>query len=177
MPSQFLYHPPAGFSNIIMESDDGTSLTGVWFENSRRHSHHSVGTQEDLPIFCETIRWLDIYFSGNAPDFTPPLKIVNATDFRRAVLDEMCAIPFGGLVTYSEIAKHIAQKRGIPRMSAQAVGGAVGWNPICLIIPCHRVIGANNRLTGYGGGIQNKIALLELEGHRAGDWVMPKGKL
>ena len=175
-PYQFLYHPPAGFSNIIMQSDDGTSLTGLWFENSRSQTKHSAGVPKDLPVFRETIRWLDIYFTGKAPDFMPRWKIQDATSFRREVLEELCAIPFGGLVTYNDIAKSIARKRGIARMSAQAVGGAVGWNPLCIIIPCHRVVGAENHLTGYGGGIQNKAALLELEGHRMRNWVMPKKK-
>ena len=85
----------------------------------------------------------------------------------------MCKIPMGKVITYNDIAKEIAQTKGIKRMSAQAVGGAVGWNPICIIIPCHRVVGSNKSLTGYGGGIQNKVKLLELEGININDYIIP----
>ena len=119
--------------------------------------------KKDLLIFKETSKWLDIYFNGNVPDFTPKYKIENLTPFRKDVIDIMNEIPFGKTLTYNDIAKTIAKKRGIERMSSQAVGGAVGWNPICIIIPCHRVVGTNGSLTGYGGGIKNKVALLTLE--------------
>ena len=82
-------------------------------------------------------------------------------------------IPYGEVITYGDIADGIAKKRGLFRMSSQAVGGAVGWNPICIIIPCHRVVGSNGSLTGYGGGISNKIKLLELEGHDMNDFIIP----
>lgn len=118
----------------------------------------------ELPIFQETSRWLDVYFSGRKPDFVPKFRIENATPFRNKVLEIVRTIPFGEVLTYGQIAERIAEECGIERMSAQAVGGAVGWNPICIIIPCHRVMGANGSLTGYGGGIENKKALLKLEG-------------
>ena len=120
--------------------------------------------EKDLSVFCSTKEWLDIYFSGRQPDFTPAYRIDGLTSFRKEVTDIMQTIPFGKTMTYGEIATLIAQKRGIRKMSAQAVGGAVGWNPLCIIIPCHRVLGADKSLTGYGGGIKNKIALLKLEG-------------
>lgn len=122
------------------------------------------GTEKLLPIFEETVRWLDIYFGGGVPDFEPAYRVGNLTDFRREVQAQMREIPYGKTVTYGDIARAIAAKRGVGRMSAQAVGGAVGANPICIIVPCHRVMGAGGKLTGYGGGIENKKALLRLEG-------------
>lgn len=169
-----LYNTPAGFSNMIMNSD-GENLTGLWFENSRDSSKHIINCKEqDLEIFRETRRWLDIYFSGRNPDFIPKYKIENLTPFRQAVIDIMNSTKFGQTLTYNAIAKIIAKKRGLKKMSAQAVGGAVGWNPICIIIPCHRVVGANGNLTGYGGGIQNKVALLELENNNMKNYFIPK---
>lgn len=160
---KYMYQTPEDFSNIIMNSD-GENLTGLWFEGSRDSFKHMMNCEEkDLAIFRETSRWLDIYFSGINPDFIPKYKIANATPFRQRVIDVMNTIKFGETLTYNDIAKTIAEERGLERMSAQAVGGAVGWNPICIIIPCHRVIGTNGNLTGYGGGIQNKIALLAHE--------------
>lgn len=159
-----IYRTPDGFDDMMMSSD-GKLLTGLWFINSRDHSKHIMGLEEkDLPVFCGTKEWLDIYFSGRQPDFTPEYRIDGLTPFRKEVSDIMQSIQFGQTMTYGEIAELIAQKRCIRKMSAQAVGGAVGWNPLCIIVPCHRVLGANRSLTGYGGGIKNKIALLKLEG-------------
>ena len=154
-----VYTTPAAFDNLLMTSD-GKVLTGLHFVKSRK----AAEPNKALPIFKDVSRWLDIYFSGREPDFTPDFRIDNATPFRKNVLEILSHIPFGKVLTYGEIAKSIAERNGLAKMSAQAVGGAVGWNPICIIIPCHRVIGANNKLTGYGGGIENKIALLRLEG-------------
>ena len=154
-----IYTTPAAFDNLLMTSD-GKVLTRLHFVKS----HSAVEPNNALPIFKDVSRWLDIYFSGCEPDFTPDFRIDNATPFRKDVVEIMSRIPYGKLLTYGEIARQIAEKNGLARMSAQAVGGAVGWNPIGIIVPCHRVIGANNKLTGYGGGIENKIALLRLEG-------------
>lgn len=107
---------------------------------------------------------MDLYFSGREPDFTPQYKIEGLTPFRLEVINILNTIPYGKTMTYGEIAEKIAAARGIRRMSAQAVGQAVGWNPICIIVPCHRVLGAGGSLTGYGGGIDNKISLLKCEG-------------
>ncbi len=173
MTYKYSYQTPEGFSNMIMNSD-GEYLTGLWFENSRDTSKHDINCEEkDLPIFKETSKWLDIYFKGNIPDFTPKYKIENLTPFRKDVIDIMNEIPFGKTVTYNDISKIIAKKRGIERMSSQAVGGAVGWNPICIIIPCHRVVGSNGSLTGYGGGIKNKVALLTLEKNDMSKFFVP----
>jgi methylated-DNA-[protein]-cysteine S-methyltransferase len=151
---------PKEYTDIIMHSD-GESLIGLYFEGSKDTEKHEKDCKEEkLPIFEETSKWLDIYFSGKNPSFIPKYKINNLTQFRKEVIEIMNAIPFGSTITYNDIAKEIAKKHGIKRMSAQAVGGAVGWNPICIIVPCHRVIGSNGALTGYGGGISNKIALL-----------------
>lgn len=157
------YKTTEDFSDIFMKSD-GNYLTGLWFEGSKDSAKHMIDCEErDLVIFKETSRWLDIYFSGRNPDFVPKYKIANLTPFRQQVIDAMNTIKFGETLTYGEIAKIIAEERDIKRMSAQAVGGAVGWNPICIIIPCHRVVGVKGNLTGYGGGIRNKIALLAHE--------------
>lgn len=164
MQYQYYYKTPKEFSNIMMTSD-GEFLTGLYFEGSKDTRKHSASYEEkELTIFQTTSDWLDSYFSGNVPDFTPQYKIEGLTPFRKEVIDIMNTIEFGKMLTYGDISEMIANKRGVQRMSAQAVGGAVGWNPICLIIPCHRVVGTNGKLTGYGGGIQNKAALLEHEG-------------
>ena len=152
------YITPDGFDNIVMESD-GKFLTQLRFEQSET----GLDETDDLPVFCETCLWLDIYFSGCQPNWLPEYKIEFPSPFRKEVLEEASKIPFGKTATYGEIAQRIASRRHIAKMSAQAVGGALGWNPICIIIPCHRVIGADGKITGYGGGIKNKIALFELE--------------
>lgn len=163
MVYKWLYKTPDGFDDMIMNSD-GEYLTGLWFTKSKDSSKHITNCEEkNLLIFKETSKWLDIYFSGKNPDFIPKYKINNLTSFRQEVINIMDTISYGSTITYNDISKIIAQKRGIKRMSSQAVGGAVGWNPICIIIPCHRVVGTNGSLTGYGGGINNKVALLTLE--------------
>ena len=167
------YKTPQGFDDMWMNSD-GEVLTGLWFEGSRGQSKHRLDCEElDLPVFRETRRWLDIYFSGHQPDFTPHYRMDGLTPFRREVVDAMLSIPFGVTATYGDIADALAKKHGIAKMSAQAVGGAVGWNPICIIVPCHRVVGAGQSLVGYGGGIRNKAGLLSLEG-RSSSRVPPR---
>ncbi len=157
------YRTPEGFDDLVMVSD-GDRLTGLWFEGSRNAPElRPDGGAREPPVLRETRRWLDAYFSGRQPDFTPPYRIDGLTPFRKDVIDVLLKIPFGQIKTYGDIAAAIAKKRGMKKMSAQAVGGAVGWNPICLVIPCHRVIGANGALVGYGGGITNKVALLAPE--------------
>ena len=148
----------------MLMMSDGDVLTGLHFVDSRKVFKVCRDCAEcELPVFRETRRWLDEYFDGREPDFEPPYRIDGLTPFRKDVIDAMLEIPFGETATYGDIAAAIAEKRGMKKMSAQAVGGAVGWNPICIIIPCHRVIGANGALVGYGGGIKNKVALLEHE--------------
>lgn len=155
------YHSPIG--DILLAADD-TGLIGLWFEEQKYFALHldKEHQEKDLPVFSETKRWLDIYFSGKEPDFTVPLHL-SGTDFQREVWEILCSIPYGKTTTYGEIARKIAAKRGLKRMSAQAVGGAVGHNPVSIIVPCHRVIGADGSLTGYAGGLEKKIYLLSLE--------------
>lgn len=165
---KYFYHTPDGFSDMLLGSD-GTYLTDLNFASPADEWQGIDDKEQSLPVFAGTCRWLDMFFRGEVPDFVPPYRIENATPFRHMVLSIVEAIPYGQLMTYGAIAQVAARRLGQPRMSAQAVGGAVGWNPICLIIPCHRVIGAKGALTGYGGGMANKIALLRLEGHRVTD--------
>ena len=155
------YQSPIG--GITLASN-GESLSGLWFDGQKYFADTLTAEHEerDLPIFRRTIRWLDLYFSGIAPDFTPPLEL-NTSPFRAAVWEILLQIPYGQVMTYGEIARAIAIKRGLGSMSAQAVGGAVGHNSISLIIPCHRVVGSNCSLTGYEGGIDKKNSLLTLE--------------
>lgn len=162
------YSNPNSYSDILMSSD-GEYLTGLWFVNASDDlKHKNDYIKKDLPIFNQTIKWLDIYFSGKNPEFTPKYKIENLTPFRKKVIDIMNEIPYGEVVTYKDIAKKMDKK-----MSSQAVGGAVGWNPICIIIPCHRVVGTNGSLTGYGGGIKNKINLLKIEKNNMNKFKIP----
>lgn len=157
----FLYSSPLG--GITLTSD-GTHLTGLLFDGQKysANARNTNRREKILPIFKQATSWLDIYFSGNEPDFTPPLKM-QTTPFRKQVWEIMLAIPYGQTMTYGEIAAKITRQNGLKKMSAQAVGGAVGHNAIALIIPCHRVIGADGSLTGYAGGITRKRKLLQLE--------------
>ena len=118
--------------------------------------------EQNTPTLSEVKRWLDIYFTGKEPDFMPPLHPIGSA-FRRSVWDILLRIPYGQTTTYGEIARQLAEKQGRPRIAAQAVGGAVGHNKISIIIPCHRVVGTNGSLTGYAGGIDKKVKLLEWE--------------
>ena len=166
------YLSPLG---ILKLESDGEYLTGLWFDKSKDSDKHITNYEfKELPIFDETKKWLDIYFSGQNPSFTPKYKVTNVTEFQKIVNEIMLKIPFGKTITYNDIAKEIANKREIKKMSAQAVGHAVGANQICIIIPCHRVMGANNNVTGYGGGILNKIELLKIEGIDTNSFVMPR---
>lgn len=170
------YSTPEGFTDIVLKSD-GEVLTGLYFLGTKGSEKQQVNCEEkDLEIFRETCRWLDVYFSGRQPDFTPAYRIESLTPFREDVIEGMLKIPFGSTATYGDLAKQIALKRGKARMSAQAVGGAVGWNPLCILVPCHRVVGSNGSLTGYGGGVGNKIALLKLEGHDMEQYSMCEDK-
>lgn len=165
MTPLYRYHTPDGFDDLLIRSDGGV-VTGLWFESSRDASDIAeIQDFTSLPsIVHDTCRWLDTYFSGHQPDFTPAFRMNGLTPFREAVLKAVCEIPFGQIKTYGEIAKHLNIN------SAQAIGGAVGWNPVCLIVPCHRVIGANGKLVGYGGGMNNKVALLRLERQVFQEW-------
>ena len=151
------YASPLGGITLV---GDGEALSGLWFDGQRERT--ACPPEAWLPVFAETVRWLDIYFGGRDPGFTPPLRM-RTTPFRKAVWEIMLRIPYGRTMAYGEIAAALVRERGGGRMSAQAVGGAVGHNAIALVIPCHRVIGADGSLTGYGGGLWRKQALLKLE--------------
>lgn len=148
----------------ITLASDGDALTGLWFDGQKYFAGNIDDEieEKDVPVFVQVRQWLDIYFSGHDPGFTPALAL-DSTPFRRAVWEILLTIPFGKTMTYGEIAACIAEKKGGRRMSAQAVGSAVGHNPISLIIPCHRVVGADGSMTGYAGGIDRKIKLLGME--------------
>ena len=185
------YQSPLG--GITLASN-GTALVGLWFDGQKHFAEildNEYEKREDLPIFNVTKKWLDIYFKGYAPDFTPPLLprweklpplksppiggqggqafprqgkgVSRNFFFRKRVWEVLLTIPFGHTMTYGDIARIIANEQGVNTMSAQAVGGAVAHNSIALIIPCHRVVGANGSLTGYAGGIDKKKYLLEME--------------
>lgn len=153
----------SSLGRITIESD-GNALTGLWFEGQKYAPDRSDAVQNDnLPVFEEAKEWLDVYFSGKEPGFLPKLSL-HGTPFRRVVWNQLLQIPYGRTVAYGELGKRVAEECGAGRMSAQAIGGAVGHNPISLMIPCHRVIGADGSLTGYAGGVDKKAALLRLEG-------------
>ncbi len=160
---QYISHYSSPLGDILLAADT-IGLTGLWFEGQKYFALHldKEHQEKELPLFKTARRWLDVYFSGKEPDFSVPLHFTG-TAFQNKVWEILCAIPYGQTTTYGEIAKKIAVWKGIPHMSAQAVGGAVGHNRISIIVPCHRVLGTTGSLTGYAGGIEKKAALLRLE--------------
>lgn len=166
------YDSPLGGMTL---ASDGKALVGLWFDDQDYFAEtlEGEGVEKKLPIFEETMRWLEIYFSGKAPDFTPTLNL-RATQFRKEVWEYLLSIPYGSTMTYGEIAQGMAKQKGVDRLCPRAVGGAVGRNPISIIIPCHRVVGAGRSLSGYAGGVERKIALLELEKVDMGKFSIPK---
>ena len=171
---EYLSHYDSPLGGVSLTAD-GAALTGLWFDRQRHFADTLAPVHEEmpLPVFDEAKRWLDVYFSGKDPEFTPPLNM-KGSPFRMDVWKILLTIPFGKTMTYGEIAQILAERNGLRRMSAQAVGGAVGHNPVALIVPCHRVIGANGNLTGYGGGLERKLRLLELEGVDMTPLFLPK---
>lgn len=170
----YTHHYESPLGGIMLSSNE-KELTGLWFDGQKYFGDTlpKEYVEKSLPIFEQTIHWLDVYFSGKAPNFTPPL-LMDTTPFRKTVWEVMLTIPFGQTMTYGEIANKIAEQKGLPKMSAQAVGGAVGHNSISLIIPCHRVVGTNGSLTGYAGGIDKKVQLLTLERADMTSFFIPK---
>lgn len=163
----YIYDSPLG--EIVIEYENET-LTSLYFNNEnfksdvrRVKNSYFNESHKDIKIVNETVKWLDIYFSGEKPNFIP-CYILKGTNFQKLVWEELSKIPYGQTITYGEIAKTIAKKLNKEQISAQAVGQAVGKNPIAIIVPCHRVIGKNYKLIGYAGGIERKIQLLKLEG-------------
>lgn len=143
---------------------NGEALTGLWFVDDKHYGAKDIAgaALADLELFMQAEAWLAEYFAGREPKVSVPLKL-QGSEFQMQVWRLLQDIPYGRLVTYGDVAKKIAAQKGLARMSAQAVGGAVGHNPLCIIVPCHRVVGANGSLTGYGGGMWRKVRLLELE--------------
>lgn len=155
MTYTYKYASPLG--DILLAANDA-GLTGLWFYGARYFAEgmEDERREELTPVLEQTVRWLDIYFSGSEPCFTPPLEL-HGSDFRRRVWAQLMKIPYGSTVSYGEISSALGVN------SAQAVGGAVGHNPIGIIVPCHRVLGADGSLTGYAAGTDKKICLLEFE--------------
>lgn len=155
------YYSPLG--TITMASSE-TALTGVWFEGQKYFGStlEKQSKEVEVPILIKTKEWLDQYFKGECPNWRPKLEW-SASSFQEEVWSILLKIPYGMTRTYGEIAKEIAKKRGVKSISPQAVGAAVGHNPISIIVPCHRVVGKNGNLTGYAGGLDKKIALLSIE--------------
>ncbi len=167
------YESPLG--KILLAADD-EGLTGLWFDKEKYYALNLAPEHEEkeTPALKETKRWLDVYFSGKEPDFLPPIHMIG-TSFQRDVWNILLTIPYGKTTTYGAISQQLAKQRGLTRMSAQAVGGAVGHNEISIIVPCHRVVGKNGSLTGYAGGIDKKTYLLKLEGsYEEGRFFTPK---
>ena len=149
----------------ILLSSNGDALTGLWFEGQKYYGANlpALCAERQVPVFEQAEAWLAVYFGGNAPDFAPPL-FPRGTSFQKEVWELLLTVPFGRTVTYGNIAAVLARRRGLLHFSAQAVGSAVGHNPVSLIIPCHRVVGADGSLTGYAGGLEKKERLLAMEG-------------
>ncbi len=170
----FTTHLPTPLGEITLASN-GQALTGLWFSGQKYYGSTLNGPCEEraLPVFDQTREWLELYFAGVRPDFPVPLSL-NGSPFRLEVWEILRQIPYGETVTYGAIARQIAAKQGRSPFSAQAVGGAVGHNPISILIPCHRVIGSHASLTGYAGGIPKKIELLKLEGVDVSQLTVPK---
>ena len=161
---QTQYQSPVG--NITLASD-GKNLVGLWLDGQKYFADsikEEMHPDDTLPLFTKVKDWLERYFQGRQPRISELPLAPSGSEFRQMVWSILCEIPYGQTATYGEIAQKIARRKGLLHMSAQAVGGAVGHNPISIIIPCHRVIGTNGSLTGYAGGLDKKIKLLKLEG-------------
>ena len=158
------YKSPLGIITICCDKQE--NIVGLWFNGQKYFGDTGNGKairKDNLKIFYTTNKWLDKYFKGEKPNIKEiPVKFIG-NEFRKSVWKILCKIPYGKVLTYGDIAKQIAKQQGITKMSAQAIGGAVGHNPISIIVPCHRVVGKNGKLTGYAAGIDKKKKLLELE--------------
>ena len=169
------YNSPIG-RLLLAEKED--ALAGLWIEGQKYFLGSVREDMQENPnstVLNQAKKWLDRYFQGENPSISEIPLAPAGSEFRREVWKILCEIPYGQVTTYGEISKKIAASRGLDRMSAQAVGGAVSHNPISIIIPCHRVVGADGSLTGYAGGIQKKIELLTLEGADMKQLFVPKG--
>ena len=170
----FLTHYDSPLGGVLLAADE-SGLTGLWFEGQKYFADNlpEERAERETETLALAKRWLDIYFAGKEPDFMPPLHPVGSP-FRRAVWELLLEIPYGQTTTYGELSRRLAAEMGIAHMSAQAVGGAVGHNGISIIIPCHRVVGTGGSLTGYAGGVDKKVKLLELERADMRGFFVPK---
>jgi len=150
---------------ILTVSSNGKEISGLWIEGQKHFlkTLDEDAVEKKVPVFDDVKKWLDVYFSGREPDFMPPLS-PKGSPFQLSIWKNLCKIPYGKTTTYGDLAKKFESQNKGKGMSARAVGGAVGRNPVSILIPCHRVIGKNNSLTGYAGGIDVKTKLLQLEG-------------
>ncbi|TYO95333.1 methylated-DNA--[protein]-cysteine S-methyltransferase [Desulfallas thermosapovorans] len=168
------YPSPVG---LLTLASDGDNLVGLWVEGQKYHGAgipEAMTEKDDMPVFNAVKKWLDSYFAGEKPDVSQlPLAPIGS-EFRQGVWSILREIPYGKVITYGDIAKKMAVKMNKESMSSQAVGGAVGHNPISIIIPCHRVVGSNGSLTGYAGGVGIKKKLLELEGVDMSNLFLPQ---
>ena len=167
------YKSPIG--NIIIASNE-KSIVGLWFDkqNHIRIFSHDEIEEKNITVLEECKKWLDDYFAGKKPEISRLPLAPEGSEFRQHIWKILCEIPYGCTMSYGNIAKEAAMRMGKERMSAQAVGGAVGHNPISIIIPCHRVVGSSGSLTGYAGGIDKKIKLLSHEGVDMSNLFVPK---
>lgn len=168
------YKSPVGMLTLAC---DGARLNGLWMEGQKYFGDtipEKMTPKDDIPVFYAAKEWLDEYFAGKKPAISRLALAPIGGEFRREVWRILTEIPYGHVITYGDIARKLAAKKGKKTMSAQAVGGAVGHNPISIIIPCHRVVGSNGSLTGFSGGISKKIKLLELEGVDMQKLFVPK---
>lgn len=185
---EYISHCTSPLGGITIASSEH-AITGLWFDGQKYYAagldldwvseqlrQTRGGRPENFPpVMLAARRWFDQYFLGQEPGFLPPLE-PKGTAFQKRVWDILLTIPYGTTITYGQIASRIASEQGLPHMSAQAVGGAVGHNPISILIPCHRVIGSSGSLTGYAGGLDRKVRLLQLEGADMSGMRMPDGQ-
>ena len=171
---QYISYYDSPLGKMLLAADE-IGLTGVWFDEQKYFARclDEAYEEKEIPLFADVKKWFDVYFSAKKPDISIPLHLVG-TKFQMEVWEILCMIPYGKTMTYGEIAERIAKQKGLSKMSAQAVGGAVGHNSISLIIPCHRVVGTNGSLTGYAGGIEKKVQLLTLEKTDMSLFFVPK---
>ncbi|OCN03530.1 hypothetical protein A4S06_06150 [Erysipelotrichaceae bacterium MTC7] len=167
------YESPIGVYKMV---SDGQALTGLYHVSDPKGEKIECTDKQELPIFKQVRAWLDAYFAGQNPTIeTLPLHL-EGTPFQKEVWNALLQVEYGQLATYGDLAKVIASHRGLKRMSSQAVGHALGKNPIPVIVPCHRIVGANGNLTGYTGGLDIKTYLLKLEGVQMDTLHYPKKK-
>lgn len=161
----------------VAGADD--KLIGLWLENqdyfeATTHGNEEIIRSDNLRVFTDTRNWLDKYFAKKKPDISELPLYLSGSDFRKSVWMILCKVQYGEVTTYGTVARKIANKKGIAKMSAQAIGGALAHNPISIIVPCHRVVGSDGSLIGYAGGIDRKIKLLEYEGVDTSKFFIPK---